>query len=221
MKKKCKCVVWIWFVCLLGFSNTISANAEISPELTEKIRLLVESNPGQMNTHEYTAILQTILSIPSARVLVFGVGRDSTLYDEVVPSNGRLVFLEDKLKWIRLTLQYNPNLEVYQVNYNTSYHQWEELLKPSNRHLLELNIPQFIRKMHWDVIIVDGPVGYVSPGRIKSIYTASELAKNSPLTHVFVHDSHRKIEKAYCQKFFRDECFLRKICQLSHYKITK
>ena len=46
----------------------------------ERIRSLVESNPGQASEAEYTLVHDVIAQHAPCNVLVFGVGRDSSLW---------------------------------------------------------------------------------------------------------------------------------------------
>merc|ERR1712146_853730 len=101
---------------------------------------------------------------------------------------GRTVFLEDSNEWLEMTQEQVPNIEAYLVSYNTKITEWKSLLnKPS---LLKMELPQEIASIKWDVIIVDAPTGYDNKctGRMKSIFTAAQLAKENQNTDVFVHD---------------------------------
>jgi rhamnogalacturonan II specific xylosyltransferase len=76
----------------------------------------------------------------------------------------------------------------------------------------ELNIraaiPTSVMGTRWDVILVDAPLGYPGsgPGRYQSLYMSRILAEqnegNTTITHVFVDDYERKIEREFAQRVF-------------------
>ncbi|MGI0495779.1 hypothetical protein [Limnospira platensis] len=71
-------------------------------------------------------------------------------------------------------------------------------------------------------ILVDGPRGNdtQAPGRMKSIYTAANLAKKHQKTHIFVHDCDRDVESIYSGYFISNKYLLKKIEKLNHYLVT-
>lgn len=204
----------------MAVSLNLVAVADLPPSLHERIVKLVRNNRYQMNVAQYSYIANIILDHPGCNILVFGVGNDSSLYMDLNP-NGKVVFLEDSPYWIDQTTKKFPGIEIYQVSYNTQRPQWQELLKEENRHLLHLDIPSFIRSTKWDIILVDAPAGNTNktPGRMKSIYTAAQLAYDSRNVHVFAHDSDRTVEHHYCKTFFSEENFVKYTGSLSHYFI--
>ena len=81
-------------------------------------------------------------------------------------------------------------------------------------------MPQEVEKENWDIILVDAPAGWgdQTPGRMKSIFIASQLAAN--YTDVFVHDCDRIVEKTYSHTFLKQENLKTEIQKLRHYNIT-
>jgi glucuronoxylan 4-O-methyltransferase len=77
----------------------------------------------------------------------------------------------------------------------------------NNQKELLLNLPIEIMEMKWDIIFVDGPEGWSDekPGRMKSIFTAAQLAHQSKDCYVFVHDCDRPVEAIYSRVFLCDE----------------
>jgi len=63
-------------------------------------------------------------------------------------------------------------------------------------------LPDAVTNTHWDVILVDAPLGCCNtgPGRYQSIYTSKVLSNLN--THVFVDDYERKVEKQFSLKVF-------------------
>src|SRR5690606_8636165 len=89
--------------------------------------------------------------------------------------------------------------QVHLVQYGTQRRFWRALLDDEDR--LAMDLPHDVFARHWDVIIVDAPAGFddTTPGRMKSIYAASRLAR--PGTRVFVHDCERPVEDAFTSKY--------------------
>ena len=75
--------------------------------------------------------------------------------------------------------------------------------------------------LDWKVIFVDSPQGGSSkrPGRMKSIYTASVLARRSTDVHVLVHDSTRPVEAAYSDRYLGPERLVEQVDGLRHYRL--
>lgn len=76
----------------------------------------------------------------------------------------------------------------------------------------------------WDMIMVDAPRGYFAeaPGRMAAIYSAAVMARNrkrSGVTHVFVHDVDRKVEKMYAEAFLCKKHLVKAVGRLWHFEI--
>lgn len=132
------------------------------------------------------------------RFLVFGLGNDSIMWHRL-NKKGRTVFIEDQRHWFKKITKRNPYLEAYLVDYDTKLEQWDELLNSPEK--LSLELPEQVCDVEWDVILVDAPAGYAdgTPGRMKSIYTASRLIKDGG--SVFVHDANRPVERLYSNTY--------------------
>ena len=153
-----------------------------------------------LSPEQLELVSTTIREIAPCRMLVFGLGNDSALW-ALLNAGGRTVFLEDNEVWLEKTVSRGPGekLEAYLVDYGTRRDEWRTLLKSPLE--LQLSLPAGIAKESWDIVLVDGPAGHVgdSPGRMKSIFTASQLVRDSG--DVFVHDCEREVESAYCDAF--------------------
>ncbi len=166
----------------------------------------------QLDVPELNEILSEIN--PPLNMLVFGLGNDSILWHEC-NEGGRTVFLEDLADWRTKITQVRPEIESYLVSYNTRVSDWRELIDaPEKLHIEDM--PDEIRRAKWDIIFVDGPMGWKDdkPGRMKSIYEASRLIK--PGGHIFVHDARREVESAYCDKYLLAQNFVREVAGASY-----
>lgn len=175
----------------------------------ERNRVLVSSPPKgtQMGEAQIAKIKQAIP--PGGNLLVWGLGNDSPFWNDI--TTGKVVFLEDDIPFTKagtqwfdtITARY-PFLEAYKMHYTT------ELEKSFQRYAghperwseLKVKLPTSVESTHWDVIIVDAPLGCCGqgPGRYGSLYTTKLLGKAG--THVFVDDYERKVERIFSQDFF-------------------
>lgn len=163
-----------------------------------------------LSPEQVELVSATIREIAPCRLIVFGLGNDSALW-ALLNAGGRTVFLEDNEEWLKKTISRGPGekLEAYLVDYGTRRDEWRSLLESPPE--LQLSLPAGIAEESWDIVLVDGPAGHVddSPGRMKSIYTASQLVKESG--DVFVHDCEREVENAYCEAFLGEACLVAEI----------
>lgn len=138
----------------------------------------------------------------SCNMLVFGCGRDSTLWQNM-NCNGYTLFLETNSTWKDYCLKDNSNLNIrlYEVGNNNV-----------KRSLLgdidEIPIPDFIKNIQWDIIFIDGPEGFSpdKPGRAIPILWANKI-KNKK-THIFVDDYGRTLEKKMTDEYLDPNCIL-------------
>ncbi|WP_413164410.1 TIGR01627 domain-containing protein [Capilliphycus salinus ALCB114379] len=184
---------------------------------------LVKNNPGQMSVDEYCYLTDRLSSKSPCNFLVFGVGKDSNFWLNI-NSGGKTVFLEDNQDWFGEITREIANIEAYLVKYNTTVQQGLNLLVQYSQGIdnLSMELPNFIDKIKWDIIFVDAPGGYAehSPGRMKSIYMASQLATMGE-TDVFVHDCNRVIESLYSGYFLHNENLITQVGKLRHYRIVR
>ena len=201
--------------------EVIRVRFPIDPQMKISEDLLREKRDKlqfQLDVPELAEILSEIN--PPLNFLVFGLGNDSLFWSEC-NKGGRTVFLEDLESWRDKMAVDHPELETYLIHYETVRSDWRELIDHPKKLQIR-DIPEDIRGIKWDVIFVDGPMGYKdsSPGRMKSIYEASSLIK--PGGHVFVHDTGREVEAAYCSRYLLSRNFVRQVSGfsiLNHYCI--
>jgi len=198
--------------CLMRFSLYGLDNA-----LDMQIQELVASNPFQLSVREYTYLAEEIERLAPCNVLVFGLGNDSTLWDQI-NAEGKTIFLEHNLEWYERILSRNPLLNCYFVQYRTRLSEWRILLD-RNPIELKMNLPLEVMETPRDLIFVDSPEGneITKPGRMQSIYMASILGQKG-LSHIFVHDCDRSVEQAYCSRFLIHANLIQSIEKLRHYQ---
>ena len=188
-----------------------------------KIKTLVKANPDQLSISEYTYLADIILQRSPGNFLIFGVGKDSQLWIDI-NNNGKTVFLEDNQGWLNEVKSSIPQIEAYYVDYQTQLSQWLNLLFQYNQGQtpFSLTLPKPIETTKWDVIFVDAPAGYAdeTPGRMKSIYLASQLAFKNYCTDVFIHDCDRIVENLYSGYFLHEDNLYHQVRKLKHYRIN-
>lgn len=178
-------------------------------------------NEIQLSTEQLKYIAITIKEKAFCKLLIFGLGNDSLFWLKL-NRGGVTVFLEDNIDWLQKITKRSKNLISFPVNYNTKITEWKMLLESPS--LLDMELPDYVEKEEWDIIFVDAPGGWndQTPGRMKSIYLASRLVKNS--CDIFVHDCNREIEDNYCNKYLKKENLIIEIKTqgvfLRHYYIT-
>ena len=165
----------------------------------------------QLRVPELTLILKTIREYPGCRFLVFGLGHDTPLWLKM-NKGGKTVFLEDHPKWFeRITGEF-PQATAFKIDYPHDMTQWRQLLNQPEEEL-HVALPEGVPLGAWDVVLVDAPQGYKeSPeqkGRMSSIFMSAKLVAENG--RIFVHDAERDVEKAYSDKYLRDENLLQEL----------
>ncbi len=160
------------------------------------------SNDTQMSAPQIEAIAGAIKSRgPHCNMLVFGLGNDSPLW-AALNANGYTLFLEDVGDWIAKILSVHPTLDVQRVSYAGT--TVASAMQNPNQTIETAKAPAFLLERDWDVIIIDGPMGYAPglPGRALPICWSRQISRRS--THIFVDDYDRKLEQAYADFLFKD-----------------
>jgi len=195
----------------------------------------------QQSLDEITLSFDVLRSISPCNFLVFGLGHDSLMWASF-NSPGTTLFLEEDPKWVQTILRNAPDLNAHTVNYSTklsesnallsSYKSQPDCFPPDNAYLrgnekcrLALSgLPNEVYDKEWDIIMIDAPRGWFpeAPGRMAAIYTAAVMArkrKGSGVTHVFLHDVERKVEKAYAEEFLCRKYLVKGVGRLWHFEI--
>lgn len=192
----------------------------------EEIRELVRANPGQATYEEYKLVFDVVTRRAPCNFLIFGVGRDSTLWVGANPG-GRTAFLEDVADWASLARETVPGIEVHDVRYGTLRALW-----PIYRHFEDRlwmdELPGDVETTAWDIVLVDAPRGtrWYRPGRMKSIYTAAVLGRRrgagEPVdgrADVFVHDCHRRVEREAADRYLGTDRLVAEAGSMRHYRM--
>ncbi len=179
------------------------------------LKILRESNSIIMNAAELLTITRVIRSVPHCRLLIFGVGYDSH-YWVACNRGGTTCFVEHDTSWSEQIAGEIGREKIVIANYAYRCSEWQRLLTTPNNLLMEL--PPEITAVTWDVILVDGPPGWLpeQPGRMQSIYTAACLSPRHG--YVFVHDCDREAEQVYCDRFLSPEILQRQVGTLRQYR---
>ncbi|XP_061338740.1 arabinogalactan O-methyltransferase 1-like [Gastrolobium bilobum] len=195
----------------------------------------------QQSVSEIKISLDVLKSLgrPS-KFLVFGLGHDSLMWASFNPG-GTTLFLEEDPKWVQTILKDAPSLRAHTVRYRTQLREANALLSsyrsepacsPSKAYLrgneackLALqNLPDEVYETEWDMIMIDAPKGYFAeaPGRMAAVFSAAVMARNrkgSGVTHVFLHDVDRKVEKVYAEEFLCKKNLVKGVGRLWHFEI--
>ncbi|KAK4402637.1 putative methyltransferase [Sesamum angolense] len=194
----------------------------------------------QQSIGEITVSYNVLRSLGPSNFLVFGLGHDSLMWAAINPG-GRTLFLEEDPKWVQTVLKDAPALRVDTVRYRTQLSQADELLKHyrtepdcsaknsflRGNHKCRLALDMLSDEVYdteWDMIMVDAPRGYFAeaPGRMAAIYSAAVMARNrkkSGVTHVFLHDVDRRVEKKYAEAFLCRKHLVKAVGRLWHFEI--
>ncbi|KAF5735825.1 glucuronoxylan 4-O-methyltransferase 1-like [Tripterygium wilfordii] len=194
----------------------------------------------QQSKAEISVSFAVLQAIAPCNFLVFGLGHDSLMWASLNP-RGTTVFLEEDPKWVHGILQNAPSLRVHTIDYHTRLSDADYLLSTykSNKDCAASNVslkvntrcklalselPDSMYDTEWDVIMIDGPRGYFpeTSGRMTAIYTAAVMARartQPGVTHVFLHDVNRKVEKVYAEEFLCRKYLVKAIGRLWHFEI--
>ncbi|KAH7515484.1 hypothetical protein FEM48_Zijuj10G0031300 [Ziziphus jujuba var. spinosa] len=194
----------------------------------------------QQSVGEIKVSFNVLKNLAPCNFLVFGLGHDSFMWASFNP-RGTTLFLEEDPKWVQTVLKNAPQLRAFTVNYRThlreadrllSSYRSESLCSPSTAVLrgntgcrLALhNLPKEVYDKEWDLIMIDAPRGYFpeAPGRMAAIYSAAVMARNrkgSGVTHVFLHDVDRKVEKTFAEEFLCRKYLVKAVGRLWHFEI--
>ncbi|KAJ6307652.1 hypothetical protein OIU76_017449 [Salix suchowensis] len=155
--------------------------------------------------------------------------------------HGTTLFLEEDPKWVQTIVKNAPTLNAHTVQYRTQLKEADSLLKtyrseplcsPSKAYLrgnykckLALTgLPDEVYEKEWDLIMIDAPRGYFpeAPGRMAAIFSAVVMArgrKGSGVTHVYLHDVNRRVEKMFAEEFLCRKYLVKAVGRLWHFEI--
>jgi hypothetical protein len=140
-----------------------------------------------------------IMRLERPRVLVFGLGYDTPVYQHFVEQKGgKLVFVEENPDFIA-RYPAAKALKITAVDWGTCVQEGlratELLLNLPRAKLAKLAEEEDPARLAFDLIVVDGPTGYgpTNPGRQGACYWASLLAAKRGI--VYVDDMNRTLEQ--------------------------
>ncbi|XWS63868.1 hypothetical protein CRYUN_Cryun06bG0138600 [Craigia yunnanensis] len=194
----------------------------------------------QQNFGEISVTFDVLKKRSPCNFLVFGLGYDSLMWTSLNPG-GNTIFLEEDPKWVQTVLKDAPILHAHAVKYRTQLKQADDLLShyrlepncyPSKAYLRDnekcklalTGFPDEFYETEWDLIMIDAPRGYFAeaPGRMAAIFSAAVMARNrkgSGVTHVFLHDVDRRVEKVFAEKFLCRKYLVKSVGRLWHFEI--
>ncbi|XP_050231238.1 probable methyltransferase At1g27930 [Mercurialis annua] len=231
------------FLCSLsGAYKTTSAEdyAATPTQLLAILHYATSRIVPQQSLAEITLSFNVLQELAPCNFLVFGLGHDSLMWTSLNP-RGNTLFLEEDPKWVHTILQRAPNLRVNVVNYPTQLQEADALLasyknekdcvgpdirlKGNTKCKLALNmLSEEVHGKEWDIIMIDAPRGYFAeaPGRMGAIFSAAVMARGRTrpgVTHVFLHDVDRKVEKDYANEFLCKKYLVKAEGRLWHFEI--
>ncbi|KAJ6705084.1 POLYSACCHARIDE BIOSYNTHESIS PROTEIN [Salix purpurea] len=194
----------------------------------------------QQSLAEISVTFDVLKTRSPCNFLVFGLGFDSLMWTSLNP-HGTTLFLEEDPQWVQTIVKKAPTLNAHTVQYRTQLQEADSLLKtyrsepfcsPSKAYLrgnykckLALTgLPDEVYDKEWDLIMIDAPKGYFpeAPGRMAAIFSAVVMArgrKGSGVTHVFLHDVDRRVEKMFAEEFLCRKYLVKAVGRLWHFEI--
>lgn len=160
-------------------------------------------NLGLMSAEQYANIGYVLSAMTPCNVLVFGLGEDSYLWNDL-NNSGKTIFIEDDKLWANKFK--DTGLHIVNAKYSTFVGDHEKIGYDTET-LDSLKLPDYVENEKWDFIIVDAPLGhgppgrpYKGPGRMQSIYKAHKLLREGGIC--VVDDMKRMVEQKYSLHFF-------------------
>ncbi|KAJ4813790.1 glucuronoxylan 4-O-methyltransferase-like protein (DUF579) [Rhynchospora pubera] len=212
-------------------TTTIAAAATTTPLPLPVVDALIHyaantNATGRMIESDIRAVANILRRRGPCNLLVFGLSVETPLWI-ALNSGGRTVFLDENQYYIAYLEPRHPGLEAYDVTYTTRVRDLQELLSTARatratdcrpiQHLLFSecrlavnDLPNHLYDVDWDMILVDGPSGWMqtSPGRTASIFSSAVMARSrrdGGKTEVLVHDYQFGLEKTCAHEFLCEE----------------
>jgi len=137
------------------------------------------------------------------RLLVFGVGEDSRLWQRA-NCNGHTTFLEEHSGWLHKVKSSIRDLDAHLVNYGTTCAGVASYMA----YPFDMEVPEQVASECYDVILVDAPTGFDAsrPCRMQAAHFAMQRASEclesgtKQRVAVFLHDAERPTEQEITQK---------------------
>ena len=172
------------------------------PEMSSLPTLLTQHHDAraQISPAQIEVIASAIRARAPGRLLIFGLGHDSPLWQALNPG-GETIFVEASPDWIERLRPRLPQATILSFDFAAHGSVGDAMALPHAR-LAAISMPAALAGP-WDVILVDGPAGYhmSDPGRALPLYWASRLMQRA--THVFVDDYNRALERHFTDLYIR------------------
>jgi hypothetical protein len=170
--------------------------------------------PGQQSVQELQQIADTIKRHAPCNLLVWGVGNDSALYDQL-NIDGKTVFVEESQDWL--------NKMNGRVRSKSIIHKYCTTVENSLKIVTKSVVETDLHDLHWDIIIIDAPTGFSKkcPGRHVPISEAAISASQQKHISIFVHDVDRDLEKTLCAAHLENKYDLQKTAYDRTFKFEK
>lgn len=194
----------------------------------------------QQSLGEISVSFDVLKNRSPCNFLVFGLGFDSLMWNSF-NAQGTTIFLEEDPKWVETVLKTAPTLNAHTVQYRTQLKEADDLLRTYKSEpyclpgkafvrgnykckLALTGLPDVVYDKEWDLIMIDAPRGYFpeAPGRMAAIFSAAVMArgrKGPGVTHVFLHDVDRKVEKVFAEEFLCRKYLVKHVGRLWHFEI--
>ncbi|KAI3931032.1 hypothetical protein MKW92_022378 [Papaver armeniacum] len=220
-------------------TRVVDSNPTIN-QLNAILHYATSKTRPQQSKQEITVSFDVLKLLSPCNFLVFGLGFDSQMWAAFNP-RGTTLFLEEDPEWVQTVLKDASFLHAHTVTYRTQLREADDLIKsyrnvpsclPGNAYvngnteckLALTNLPDEVYDKEWDLIMIDAPKGYfpAAPGRMGAIWTAAVMARNRKgpgVTHVFLHDVNRKVEKMFAMEFLCEKYLVKSVGRLWHFEI--
>ncbi|XP_044503275.1 probable methyltransferase At1g27930 [Mangifera indica] len=228
------------FACLYTTYGADLTPAAMQTQLLAIVSYATSKEIPDVTDREIRAIFDVLLNLAPCNFLVFGLGHDSLMWAALNP-RGTTLFLEEDPKLVHKILARAPAIRVHTITYTTQLYEADHLINsykseinclPPHVHLrgnarckLALSeLADDVYNREWDAIFIDAPRGYFAeaPGRMATIFTAAVMARRrtrSGVTHVFLHDVNRKVEKMYAEEFLCRKYLVKAVGRLWYFAI--
>ncbi|KAF5726663.1 glucuronoxylan 4-O-methyltransferase 1 [Tripterygium wilfordii] len=229
------------FCSLASYKTRAASSYDPTPiQLKAIVHYATSRTVPQQNLAEISISLEVLKSKAPCNFLVFGLGHDSLMWESLNP-RGKTLFLEEDPTWVQTVLKGAPFLRAHHVPYRTHLSEADDLrntyrsepncspnkayLRGNEKCKLALTgMPDEVYDTEWDLIMIDAPRGYFAeaPGRMGAIFSAAVMArhrKGSGVTHVFLHDMDRRVEKMFAEEFLCRKYRVNYAGRLWHFEI--
>jgi glucuronoxylan 4-O-methyltransferase len=164
-------------------------------------RLAAVYDPAcQLAPPQIEVIASCLIARRPAQMLVFGLGRDSVMWQRL-NEGGETLFVEHDPRYVAAAAASIPAGRIVAFDFaahTTVFGSFALDLAALGRVAMPAPLAR-----DWDVILVDGPTGFhmEDPGRALPLYWASRLMQRH--THIFVDDYQRALERHFADLLIR------------------